>query len=325
MVARQRLGEGPEKATEKRLQRVERAAPLGYSSITRGGMRIASAEGLTIQGTARTTGTQNIDGTLNGSGSFDWTGPSWMRGAFAIQGSASVSGPLTVSSSATFSGNTSIGGTCTIAGTLNVNGAATLNSTLTVGSGQIRAGDVTITPSGGGSVQVGGLQIDGASGGTIRSGGTIYLDGGSPSVRVTGRLSTDGLLVLGKITAAELNVTGAKNFQMPHPTQPGMWLRHGSTESPVSGIEYWGDDVLDDDGQCVVELPEYFEALAKPEHRSVLVTGRGHSPDWSDIDDGSFTVTGKPGGRFSWLVKAERFGGDFLLEEAIPEDEEEAS
>lgn len=309
----------------RRVARLESGAQLEKSSITNGRMRfiggqllIDSGGSLRVVGTADVAGTQRVTGRLEGSGSFNWTGPSWLRGGSTIEGT------LRVTETAQLVGNTTIGGTCTIGASLAVNGQATLNSDLTIGRGRIRAGAVTITPSGGGAVQVGTLQIDGANGGTIRSSGTIYLEGDGPSVRVVGQLSASSILAFGKIIAAELDVMGAKNFRMPHPTKPGHWLRHGSTESPVSGIEYWGDITLDDSGTCRVELPEYFEALAKPDGRWVSVTGRGFAADWTDIDAGAFTVTGPPGGRASWLVKAERFGGDFLLEEEIPADAETA-
>jgi len=112
-----------------------------------------------------------------------------------------------------------------------------------------------------------------------------------------------------------LSVNGSKNFVMPHPFDPeGRELVHGSTESPVSGIEYWGDAVVGPDGSVAVDLPNYFEALAKPQNRAVLVSGNGAPVSWSPIDDGRFVVSGEPGTAFGWLVKAERYGGDFETE-----------
>src|SRR5690606_37791999 len=110
------------------------------------------------------------------------------------------------------------------------------------------------------------------------------------------------------------SVNGPKNFLIPHPSKPGMELSHGATESPVWGIEYWGTDVLDDTGRVVVELPDYFEALAKERNRVVLVTPQGGAVKWIEIEDGKFTVTGQPGQKLSWLVKAERHGADFPVE-----------
>ena len=111
-----------------------------------------------------------------------------------------------------------------------------------------------------------------------------------------------------------LSVSGTKNFVMDHPTKPGMELLHASTESPVSGIEYWGTETLDASGSATVTLPDYFEALAKPDGRVNLVWANGVALEWTAIASGAFTVTGPAGTSFSWLVKAERYGGDFEVE-----------
>lgn len=107
-----------------------------------------------------------------------------------------------------------------------------------------------------------------------------------------------------------LSVSGTKNFVMEHPTKPGMQLVHASTESPYNGVEYWSDgfQTIPEDGICEVVLPGYFEALAAPDHRTVILTAG--SPDaglWSTaVEDGRFIVGGTPGARFAWLVKARR-------------------
>lgn len=292
----------------RRIRVLESASPLGWSSISEGALEIRSAEGLIVIGTSRIDGTQYVDGRLEGSGVFDWTGPLFLRGNTGITGILQVTGATT------------------LAGTLVVSGSTTLNSTLTLGSGRIDAGAVTITPSGGGAVEVGNLRIDGDLGGSITSSGTVYIQGtGTTSVRVTGMLSASDLLVLGKITAGELDVVGPKNFRMEHPTKAGHWLRHGSTESPVSGTEYTGRVTLDAAGEGVVELPDYFEALNKPQGRTVQLTpvGRPFPVGADEVEDGKVTVYGDPGRDVFWLVKAERYGGDFLLEEEMPEPEEE--
>jgi hypothetical protein len=103
---------------------------------------------------------------------------------------------------------------------------------------------------------------------------------------------------------------------MDHPVKPGHWIQHGSTESPTSGTEYWGKDTFDSSGECVVALPDYFEALNKPENRIVHMTpiGRPFPFGAEEIEDGKFIAYGEPGRRFTWSVKAERFGGDFEVE-----------
>lgn len=275
-------------ADVKRVQRNQGVATMQNTSISRanftvrgGGHIIIENGGLDVTGSANISGTATINGLLTGSGTIDWYGPSIFRGTLNVTGNMATSGTLTV-----------VGGT-------TLNGAVTMNNDLTMGTGRIVAGPIRIDKAG-------------SYGGRVYSTSILVLEAGNAvlinnDTDIRGILLTDGL-----------DVDGPKNFRISHPTKPGYWLRHGSTESPVSGIEYWGKEILDDDGQFVIELPDYFEALAKPEGRVPFATGRGFNADWSDIEEGKFTVTGKPGGRFSWQVKAERIGGDFLLEEEIP-------
>jgi hypothetical protein len=105
----------------------------------------------------------------------------------------------------------------------------------------------------------------------------------------------------------------AKNFRIPHPTQPGFDLIHTATESPMVGVEYWGEDVIGPGGIVEVELPEYFEALVRLRNRAVLLTCIDNMSliSASQIVDGKFSVNGEEGQRFSWLVKAERADIEF--------------
>lgn len=64
---------------------------------------------------------------------------------------------------------------------------------------------------------------------------------------------------------------GLKCFVTDHPADPQRWLVHGCTESPQSGVEYWGEATIVDH-QAIVELPSYFEGIARPEGRQVQVT-----------------------------------------------------
>lgn len=111
-----------------------------------------------------------------------------------------------------------------------------------------------------------------------------------------------------------LSVSGSKNFVMDHPTREGWELLHGATESPVSGVEYWGCGTIGADGTDTFHLPEYYSALVKEENQCVSVNGNGAVVGWGAIIDNSVTVTGPAGTQYSWLVKAERIGGDFDVE-----------
>lgn len=273
-------------------------ATLQNSSIGRGLLRFYSGGRIRIEDGGGidilSSGYLNIDGDLTGDGRLDWTGVVYLRGPTGVQGNFATSG------------NTVIGGTLKVEGVTTLDADVTLNEDLTLGaSGQITAGTVRINRFG-------------SYGGQILSTGTVLYLGAGQTVIVGAEYLSTNKIAATDIEGFTLDILGAKSFRIPHPLKPGYWLRHGSTESPVSGIEYWGEGVLDDTGHSVIELPDYFDELAKLDGRTPFATGRGFAADWTDIDDGKFTVTGKPGGRFSWLVKAERIGGDFLLEEEIP-------
>lgn len=137
----------------RRLRALETASPLGSSSITRGALRVASNEGLKVEGSAKVsgwlivTGTARVTGRLEGSGTFDWTGP------MNLQGAQSVTGPTT------FTGKVDINGEADINGPLDVLGVWKLT------------GDGTIT----GDVGISGNLA-------MKSGGKITVEGANPIV-----------------------------------------------------------------------------------------------------------------------------------------------
>jgi hypothetical protein len=116
---------------------------------------------------------------------------------------------------------------------------------------------------------------------------------------------------------AKLSVNGtitgtSKNFVIPHPGARDMLLIHSSLEGPENGVYYRGEARLVD-GQVVITLPPYFEALTRPEQRTVHLTA---IDDWAPlyvaggVREGRFTVKTAPGGArdqaFYWEVKAVR-------------------
>jgi hypothetical protein len=144
--------------------------------------------------------------------------------------------------------------------------------------------------------------------------GNIVLSGGDVGVFTNGLLTANG-----GVSAS------VKAFRIPHPTKPGMDLVHGCTESHVNGVEYWGTVETDASGRALVELPDYFEALAKVEGRTVILTpvGQPFAAGAGEIEDGAFTVYGEPGRKVGWLVKAARGGYDFEVEQPSPTPEAE--
>lgn len=142
-------------------------------------------------------------------------------------------------------------------------------------------------------------------------GASIAATAGSAAVLVLSGGPTGGAVqVVGNTTVyGNHSITGTKSFVMPHPTREGMELQHASTESPVNGVEYWGEGTFNDQGEATVTLPDYFEALTKQSGRNVQITpiGRVTVPASADrIAEGKFTAYGQPGAAFCWHVKAER-------------------
>lgn len=163
------------------------------------------------------------------------------------------------------------------------------------------SGQVRLIESGGDPAE---LQVGGGSGNALLKARGAY--GGTGSVTCTAS---------GVSVSVGLTVSGAKNFVMDHPTKPGMELLHGATESPVSGVEYWGCGTVGADGTGSIALPEYFTALTKPGSVCIGVWGNGAQVSWSNTVVGNrVAVTGPAGTGYMWLVKAERTGADFPVE-----------
>ncbi len=289
----------------RRVHLLEVTQPMGYSSVSEGRSRFAGNESVLVEGSGKVegwwivTGTQRVTGRLEGSGALDWTGPWFLRGPGEITGALTGTGQLI------WAGPWDLRGNGLIKGNVDITGALDVKSRLTLGpNGYIESGTVRIDRGGN-------------YGGRISSSGAVLelLASGSVVISAESFVARNGsfrdLSAIGTVSA------NIKNFRIPHPLKPDHFLLHGSTESPVSGVEYWGDATLPETGQLTVILPDYFEALTKPNGRVPLVAARGFVADWGDVEDGCFTVSGKPGGRFSWLVKAERANADFPVEEPV--------
>jgi hypothetical protein len=113
----------------------------------------------------------------------------------------------------------------------------------------------------------------------------------------------------------DINVTGDIHksncyFLIDHPLDPeNKLLRHTCVESPENLLIYRGTVRLSADGEAVVELPGYFEALTDEMQASVHLTPRGRpfltGYDWQPGYT-AFTVYGSPERQVSWMVLAQR-------------------
>jgi hypothetical protein len=118
---------------------------------------------------------------------------------------------------------------------------------------------------------------------------------------------------------------GRKSFIIDHPLDPdNKSLHHVCIEGPEAAVYYRGSGRLVN-GRAMVELPAYFEALTRPQERTVMLTAScdGEEPvsvlAASPVTDGRFVVRAadgrNPSQRFCWEVKALRADvGTFAVE-----------
>jgi len=186
---------------------------------------------------------------------------------------------------------------------------------------------------GGTGVLTGGYGISAFGGGTggvgVYSGGsdpnTIGVYGystGGGGVGVWGYSNKGGIGVFGKSAPVgnpgayagsfdgDVKITGSLSkgggsFKIDHPLEPASkYLYHSFVESPDMKNIYDGIAVLDGNGQAVVQLPDWFEALNQ-DFRYQLTCLHGYAPVYVDqeITGNSFKIAGgKPGLKVSWQV-----------------------
>ncbi len=141
---------------------------------------------------------------------------------------------------------------------------------------------------------------------SLPSGSPVFVIDGLGNVSISGNLS----------------VTGNKQFAINHPVDgENKLLVHATLEGPECAVFYRGQDRLEN-GRAHVHLPDYFEALTLPEHRTVMLTPccEGDEPvsvlAASEIVDGGFTVRAaddrNPRQKFYWEVKAVRADVELL-------------
>jgi hypothetical protein len=167
----------------------------------------------------------------------------------------------------------------------------------------------------------------------VSSGGTAITGRGSgflaAGVRGTGPIGVQaegsgvGILAIGD-TAAIFNglvqankdvhvfgtlTKGGGGFKIDHPLDPdGKYLSHSFVESPEMLNIYTGTAVTDADGQAVVALPTYFEALNRDHRFQLTPVGQlAVAAVDGEISGNSFTIrTDKPGVTVSWQVTGVR-------------------
>ena len=112
------------------------------------------------------------------------------------------------------------------------------------------------------------------------------------------------------VISGALNVTGTKNFKIDHPLDPAnKYLYHAAIESSEVLNIYSGNVRLDHNGEAVVQLPEWFQAINKDFRYSLTPIGTATSVLYvaEEITDGHFKIGGGVAGmRVSWQVTGVR-------------------
>lgn len=102
---------------------------------------------------------------------------------------------------------------------------------------------------------------------------------------------------------------GAKNFKIDHPLDPAnKYLIHSCVESSEQMNLYRGNVVLDGNGEAIITVPDWFEALNKNFSYQLTCVG-GYAPVYieSELHQGAFRIAGgRPGLKVCWQVTGER-------------------
>jgi hypothetical protein len=146
-------------------------------------------------------------------------------------------------------------------------------------------------------------------------GGDSDTEIGGNGINATGGSGPMGNGLAGKFNGdveitGNLNVTGAtKNFKIDHPLDPeNKYLYHAAIESSEVLNVYSGNIVLGSNGEAVVQLPGWFQAL-NTRFRYQLTCVGGFAPVYiaRKIERNRFKIAGgKPGMEVSWQVTGVR-------------------
>lgn len=119
---------------------------------------------------------------------------------------------------------------------------------------------------------------------------------------------TTGGANYGVFSFGDMGATGVKTFAIDHPFAPTQkTLRHFSVESNEVLNMYRGIIELDANGQGVVTLPDYFDAINTNVTYQLTPIGIGVQPYIAEEEaNNQFTVAGAPNTKVSWTVHAER-------------------
>lgn len=94
------------------------------------------------------------------------------------------------------------------------------------------------------------------------------------------------------IVREDLSVFGAKNFKIDHPEDPeNKYLYHSAIEGDERYNKYSGNITTDEEGEAVVELPSYVEAVNRDFRYNLTVVGEfAQAIVGEEVADGEFLI-----------------------------------
>jgi hypothetical protein len=254
-----------------------------------------------------------------------------------LKGNGNAASPLGLAVPLIFAGNVNDGNGVITVTNVAAGGPAVFavggNSSPTIGGGSgllTLGGTGTNAPGGAGLVGFGGNATGGFGGlgGSLIGGVSTAGDGGDGAFLVgalgvgTGKKGGRGLVALagggasgataglagvfiGDVEVSGMLSKGGGSFKIDHPLDPAnKYLYHSFVESPDMMNIYNGNIATDQNGEAVVELPEWFEALNKGFRYQLTVIGTFAQAIVAEKVKGNrFTIkTSAPNVEVSWQV-----------------------
>tara|TARA_B100001996_G_C18543291_1_gene547797 strand:+ start:54 stop:875 length:822 start_codon:yes stop_codon:yes gene_type:complete len=184
------------------------------------------------------------------------------KGTDAIRGSAYIEGPLQVGDDEAFS---EIDGTVMIGPDDNTDTEEHAKRSLYV-KGNVKLDGNDLTPN------------------VLNVTGDVYIVGNTEQVgdtKQTGNITAELHTItaskfIGNVDGCTGKSSGAKPFDMPHPTKEGHRLRHVCIEGPETAVYVRGRVC---NGKNIIDLPEYWDGLVDYETVTIQLTAIGSHQD----------------------------------------------
>jgi len=259
------------------------------------------------------TGNQSITGNLSLTGTISGNGSGLTSVNAALLNGFGAGAFAFVGSNNTFAGVQTINNDLNVAGTLTVAGNETFTGpiqfTNTATAGQV---ETALLVNAVDCCNFGNRMIWAHS--PAFSGWGIYYDDSVDVMHWQQSIGGTDLMTLsfgsGNLDVRGAITAGTKDFKIDHPLDPqNKYLYHGSVESSEMMNIYTGNAILDNNGEGVVFLPKWFEALNRDFRYQLTAIGAA-APNLhvaQEISQHKFSIAGgAPGMKVSWQVTGVR-------------------